>query len=97
LGEALEALVRDGEASRPRFLLLDPLVRLHGIDENHAGEVACGSRASSRSKSARRRGRGQRSIGPMLACSAMCSSSCSHCAKGLVNLETVNLRQRHVP
>jgi hypothetical protein len=24
----------------PRLLLLDPLVRLHGIDENHAGEVA---------------------------------------------------------
>jgi AAA domain len=24
---------------RPRLLLLDPLVRLHGIDENHAGEV----------------------------------------------------------
>jgi hypothetical protein len=25
---------------RPRLLLLDPLVRLHGIDENHANEVA---------------------------------------------------------
>jgi AAA domain len=25
---------------RPRLVLLDPLVRLHGIDENHAGEVA---------------------------------------------------------
>ena len=25
---------------RPWLLLLDPLVRLHGIDENHAGEVA---------------------------------------------------------
>jgi hypothetical protein len=25
---------------RPRRLVLDPLVRLHGIDENHAGEVA---------------------------------------------------------
>jgi hypothetical protein len=25
---------------RPRMLLLDPLVRLHGIDENNAGEVA---------------------------------------------------------
>lgn len=25
---------------RPRLLLLDPFVRLHGIDENHAGEVA---------------------------------------------------------
>jgi RecA-family ATPase len=24
----------------PRLLVLDPLVRLHGIDENHAGEVA---------------------------------------------------------
>jgi RecA-family ATPase len=24
----------------PRLLLLDPLVRLHGIDENNAGEVA---------------------------------------------------------
>ena len=27
-------------SSRPRLLLLDPLVRLHGIDENNAGEVA---------------------------------------------------------
>jgi hypothetical protein len=25
---------------RPRLLVLDPLVRLHGIDENHAGNVA---------------------------------------------------------
>ena len=25
---------------QPRLLLLDPLVRLHGLDENHAGEVA---------------------------------------------------------
>jgi RecA-family ATPase len=25
---------------RPRLLLLDPLVRLHGVDENNAGEVA---------------------------------------------------------
>ena len=25
---------------RPRLLVLDPLVRLHGIDENNAGEVA---------------------------------------------------------
>ena len=25
---------------RPKLLVLDPLVRLHGIDENHAGEVA---------------------------------------------------------
>lgn len=28
------------ERLRPRLLLLDPLVRLHGIDENNAGEVA---------------------------------------------------------
>jgi len=25
---------------RPRLFLLNPLVRLHGIDENHAGEGA---------------------------------------------------------
>jgi len=25
---------------KPRLVVLDPLVRLHGIDENHAGEVA---------------------------------------------------------
>ncbi len=25
---------------RPRLLVLNPLVRLHGIDENHAGDVA---------------------------------------------------------
>ena len=25
---------------RPRLVVLDPLVRLHGIDENHAGDVA---------------------------------------------------------
>jgi hypothetical protein len=25
---------------QPQLILLDPLVRLHGIDENHAGEVA---------------------------------------------------------
>ena len=25
---------------RPRLLVLDPLVRLHGIDENHAGDIA---------------------------------------------------------
>ena len=42
-------LDRDGDRTRlrettrrlrPRLLVLDPLVRLHGIDENHAGEVA---------------------------------------------------------
>jgi hypothetical protein len=35
-GQLLETASR----LRPRLLLLDPLVRLHGIDENHAGEVA---------------------------------------------------------
>jgi len=35
--ERLQATTR---RLRPRLLLLDPLVRLHGIDENHAGEVA---------------------------------------------------------
>jgi hypothetical protein len=33
---------------RPRLLLLDPLVRLHGIDENHAGEVEAPSASSRR-------------------------------------------------
>jgi hypothetical protein len=33
-------LLATAEQLRPRLLLLDPLVRLHGIDENHAGEVA---------------------------------------------------------
>lgn len=33
-------LRRTADELRPRLLLLDPLVRLHGIDENHAGEVA---------------------------------------------------------
>jgi hypothetical protein len=35
-GQLLETATR----LRPRLLLLDPLVRLHGIDENNAGEVA---------------------------------------------------------
>ena len=33
-------LLQTARRLRPRLLLLDPLVRLHGIDENHAGEVA---------------------------------------------------------
>jgi RecA-family ATPase len=33
-------LVATARRLRPRLLLLDPLVRLHGLDENHAGEVA---------------------------------------------------------
>jgi hypothetical protein len=33
-------LLQTARKLRPRLLLLDPLVRLHGIDENHAGEVA---------------------------------------------------------
>jgi RecA-family ATPase len=33
-------LLKTARQLRPRLLLLDPLVRLHGIDENHAGEVA---------------------------------------------------------
>jgi hypothetical protein len=33
-------LLQTARQLRPRLLLLDPLVRLHGIDENHAGEVA---------------------------------------------------------
>jgi hypothetical protein len=33
-------LLETARRLRPRLLLLDPLVRLHGIDENHAGEVA---------------------------------------------------------
>lgn len=33
-------LLQTARQFRPRLLLLDPLVRLHGIDENHAGEVA---------------------------------------------------------
>ncbi|MCO6453952.1 MAG: AAA family ATPase [Pirellulaceae bacterium] len=35
-----EQLFETARRLRPRLLLLDPLVRLHGIDENHAGEVA---------------------------------------------------------
>ncbi len=33
-------LLHTAKRLRPRLLLLDPLVRLHGIDENNAGEVA---------------------------------------------------------
>ena len=33
-------LLETSRRLRPRLLVLDPLVRLHGIDENHAGEVA---------------------------------------------------------
>ena len=33
-------LLQTASQLRPRLLLLDPLVRLHGIDENNAGEVA---------------------------------------------------------
>ena len=33
-------LLETSKRLRPRLLVLDPLVRLHGIDENHAGEVA---------------------------------------------------------
>ena len=33
-------LFQTAKRIRPRLLLLDPLVRLHGIDENHATEVA---------------------------------------------------------
>jgi AAA domain len=33
-------LFETAQRLRPRLLLLDPLVRLHAIDENHAGEVA---------------------------------------------------------
>jgi RecA-family ATPase len=33
-------LLETSKQLRPRLLVLDPLVRLHGIDENHAGEVA---------------------------------------------------------
>jgi RecA-family ATPase len=33
-------LFQTAKRLRPRLLLLDPLVRLHGIDENNAGEVA---------------------------------------------------------
>jgi RecA-family ATPase len=33
-------LLETAKRLRPRLLILDPLVRLHGIDENSAGEVA---------------------------------------------------------
>jgi len=33
-------LLETARRLRPWLLVLDPLVRLHGIDENHAGEVA---------------------------------------------------------
>ncbi|HJN12418.1 MAG TPA: AAA family ATPase [Pirellulaceae bacterium] len=33
-------LLETAKRLRPRLLILDPLVRLHGIDENHATEVA---------------------------------------------------------
>lgn len=33
-------LLETARRLRPRLLLLDPLVRLHGVDENNAGEVA---------------------------------------------------------
>jgi hypothetical protein len=35
-----QQLFQTARRLRPRLLLLDPLVRLHGIDENHASEVA---------------------------------------------------------
>ena len=35
-----QRLFETAKRLRPRLLLLDPLVRLHGIDENNAGEVA---------------------------------------------------------
>jgi len=35
-----EQLLQTARRLKPRLLLLDPLVRLHGIDENNAGEVA---------------------------------------------------------
>jgi len=39
-GPHRERLLDTAKRLRPRLLLLDPLVRLHGIDENHATEVA---------------------------------------------------------
>ncbi len=39
-GPHRERLMETVKRIRPRLLLLDPLVRLHGIDENHATEVA---------------------------------------------------------
>lgn len=35
-----DQLFETAKRLRPRLLLLDPLVRLHGVDENHATEVA---------------------------------------------------------
>jgi hypothetical protein len=35
-----DQLLETAKRLRPRLLLLDPLVRLHGVDENHATEVA---------------------------------------------------------
>lgn len=35
-----QQLFETAKRLRPRLLLLDPLVRLHGVDENHATEVA---------------------------------------------------------
>lgn len=35
-----QRLLETAQRLRPRLLLLDPLVRLHGVDENNAGEVA---------------------------------------------------------
>ncbi len=39
-GQDRTRLLETVERIRPRLLVLDPLVRLHGIDENAAGEVA---------------------------------------------------------
>ena len=39
-GPHRERLLETAKRIRPRLLLLDPLVRLHGIDENNATEVA---------------------------------------------------------
>ena len=39
-GPHRERLMETAKRIRPRLLLLDPLVRLHAIDENHATEVA---------------------------------------------------------
>jgi hypothetical protein len=35
-----QRLLETAQRLQPRLLLLDPLVRLHGVDENNAGEVA---------------------------------------------------------
>lgn len=39
-GPHRQRLFETAKRLRPRLLLLDPLVRLHGVDENHATEVA---------------------------------------------------------